>query len=103
MAAIPAVADRDIAAVRFSSCEPATQLCPPTQGAERVPYRLLTLYFESHHFGDMLSHYPAPVAVDFTQYLSREAAGRVRSQLKELKPYSEIPGMISVCPSSRPF
>ncbi|GFZ52212.1 hypothetical protein JCM24511_09985 [Saitozyma sp. JCM 24511] len=43
----------------------------------------------------MLSHYPAPVAVDFAQYLSREAAGRVRSQLKELKPYSEIPGMIS--------
>ncbi|WWC64900.1 uncharacterized protein I303_107514 [Kwoniella dejecticola CBS 10117] len=38
---------------------------------------------------------PAPVKIDFTKYFSKESTGRKRSQLKELKPYSEIPGMIS--------
>ncbi|CAD6587834.1 MAG: hypothetical protein TREMPRED_004865, partial [Tremellales sp. Tagirdzhanova-0007] len=37
----------------------------------------------------------APVMIDFGQYLSKEAIGRKRSQLKELRPYFDMPGMIS--------
>ncbi|OWT38804.1 aromatic amino acid aminotransferase I [Cryptococcus neoformans] len=36
-----------------------------------------------------------PVPVDFTKYFSKETTSRKRSQLKELRPYFEIPGMIS--------
>lgn len=39
---------------------------------------------------------PAPVAIDYSQYLSYESRNRVRSQLKQLRPYFDIPGMISV-------
>lgn len=40
---------------------------------------------------------PAPVKIDYSQYMSLESKNRKRSQLKELRPYFEIPGMISVC------
>ncbi|KAK8869750.1 hypothetical protein IAR55_000318 [Kwoniella newhampshirensis] len=43
----------------------------------------------------MPSANPTPVKVDYASFLSDEAKGRVRSQLKELRPYFEIPGMIS--------
>lgn len=36
------------------------------------------------------------VAIDFERYYSLESKQRKRSQLKELRPYFEIPGMISV-------
>ncbi|KAK8853500.1 hypothetical protein IAR55_004207 [Kwoniella newhampshirensis] len=36
-----------------------------------------------------------PAPIDFSKYLSKESTGRKRSQLKELRPYFEIPGMIS--------
>ena len=39
---------------------------------------------------------PVPVKIDYTQYMSIESKNRKRSQLKELRPYFEIPGMISV-------
>ncbi|WWC92019.1 uncharacterized protein L201_006973 [Kwoniella dendrophila CBS 6074] len=38
---------------------------------------------------------PAPVKIDFTKYFSIESKTRKRSQLKELRPYFDIPGMIS--------
>ncbi|WVR07874.1 hypothetical protein IAU60_004917 [Kwoniella sp. DSM 27419] len=38
---------------------------------------------------------PKPVAIDFSRYFSVETVGRKRSALKELKPYFDIPGMIS--------
>ncbi|TYJ54193.1 hypothetical protein B9479_005119 [Cryptococcus floricola] len=36
-----------------------------------------------------------PIAIDYAKYFSHESQNRQRSQLKELKPYFEIPGMIS--------
>ncbi|OCF32127.1 aromatic amino acid aminotransferase I [Kwoniella heveanensis BCC8398] len=38
---------------------------------------------------------PQATPIDFSQYLSRESKERKRSQLKELRPYFVIPGMIS--------
>lgn len=38
-----------------------------------------------------------PVKIDYGEYLSYEANNRARSQLKGLRPYFEMPGMISVC------
>ncbi|ODN98484.1 aromatic amino acid aminotransferase I [Cryptococcus wingfieldii CBS 7118] len=38
---------------------------------------------------------PAPVKLDYDHFLSAEAKGRVRSQLRALGPYHSIPGMIS--------
>ncbi|WWD19930.1 hypothetical protein CI109_104402 [Kwoniella shandongensis] len=43
----------------------------------------------------MASIDPKPVPIDFTRYLSKESTNRKRSQLKELRQYSVIPGMIS--------
>lgn len=37
-----------------------------------------------------------PVKIDYERYFSLESKHRQRSQLKELRPYFEIPGMISV-------
>lgn len=34
--------------------------------------------------------------MDYTQYMSLESKNRVRSQLKELRPYFDMEGMISV-------
>ena len=36
------------------------------------------------------------IALDYASYLSLESKNRERSRLKELKPFSEIPGMINV-------
>jgi aromatic amino acid aminotransferase I len=37
-----------------------------------------------------------PIQIDYERYYSLESKQRKRSQLKELRPYFEIPGMISV-------
>ena len=39
---------------------------------------------------------PAPIKIDYAKYFSLESKNRQRSQLKELRPYFEMPGMISV-------
>ena len=44
---------------------------------------------------------PAPVKIDYAKYFSLESKNRQRSQLKELRPYFEMPGMISVSMQSR--
>ncbi|WVQ74183.1 hypothetical protein IAR50_003777 [Cryptococcus sp. DSM 104548] len=38
---------------------------------------------------------PQSTPIDFSKYLSHESTNRQRSQLKELRPYFDIPGMIS--------
>ena len=40
----------------------------------------------------------SPAEIDYSQYLSVESKGRVRSQLKALRPYFDRPNMISVSP-----
>ncbi|ORY27886.1 pyridoxal phosphate-dependent transferase [Naematelia encephala] len=39
---------------------------------------------------------PATVQIDYTKYFSKESHGRIRSQLKELRPYHSVPDMISL-------
>lgn len=39
---------------------------------------------------------PKPVKINYDEYLSYESVHRVRSELKALRPYFELPGMISV-------
>ena len=36
------------------------------------------------------------ISLDYVSYLSLESKNRERSRLKEIKPFSEIPGMINV-------
>lgn len=51
--------------------------------------------FQQHHDA-MPSVDQPPVKIDYEQYYSLETKQRKRSQLKELRPYFDIPGMISV-------
>lgn len=37
-----------------------------------------------------------PVKLDYQSFLSQEAKGRIRSQLRDLRYFQAIPGMISV-------
>jgi aromatic amino acid aminotransferase I len=37
-----------------------------------------------------------PISIDYANYYSLESKNRQRSKLKEIKPFSEMPGMINV-------
>jgi aromatic amino acid aminotransferase I len=37
-----------------------------------------------------------PISIDYAKYYSLESKNRQRSRLKEIKPFSEMPGMINV-------
>lgn len=43
-----------------------------------------------------------PPRINYDDYISTEARGRVRNPLKSLRPYTEVPGMISVRVSQVP-